>query len=63
MAYNTVKATQNPGDQNPSNATVQAAAVAQVANTVARPGPLTTEWWTVLAGGTVGCPCIGGSFD
>jgi hypothetical protein len=29
------------------------AAVAQIANTVARPGPLTTEWWTVLVAGAV----------
>jgi hypothetical protein len=28
-----------------------AAAVAQVASTVARPGPLTTEWWSVLVAG------------
>lgn len=29
------------------------AAVAQLANTVTRPGPLTTEWWSVLIAGAV----------
>jgi hypothetical protein len=29
------------------------AAVAQITNTVARPGPLTTEWWTILLAGAV----------
>jgi hypothetical protein len=29
------------------------AALAQISNTAARPGPLTTEWWTVLIAGAV----------
>ena len=29
------------------------AALAQIANTAARPGPLTTEWWTVLIAGAI----------
>ncbi len=29
------------------------AAVAKIANTVSRPGPLTSEWWSVIIGGGV----------
>jgi len=30
------------------NATANEQAIANLSNTVSRPGPLTTEWWTVL---------------
>jgi hypothetical protein len=40
ITYNKIKPT--------TNATVTEQAIANASNTVSRPGPLTTEWWTVL---------------
>jgi hypothetical protein len=34
--------------QTAPNATTTEQAIANLSNTVSRPGPLTTEWWTVL---------------
>jgi hypothetical protein len=36
-----------------ANATVSDQAIAHLTNTVSRPGPLTTEWWTVLIATTL----------
>ena len=38
-------------DQVPATSTQQNPVVAQISNTVARPGALTTEWWTVVIAG------------
>ena len=52
IKYNAVNA-QLPNSAAPSTQAVNTAAIAAIANTVARPGPLTTEWWTMLLGGGV----------
>ena len=38
-------------DQVPATSTEQNPVVAQISNTVTRPGALTTEWWTVVISG------------
>lgn len=53
MPVQTQPAVANNQKTVPSPDKDRLAAIAQISNTVTRPGPLTTEWWTVVLAGAI----------